>query len=151
MSKKKRNTLQKKYEERAKKIRPRRPIGRNFLAAYFVGGLIAVIGQLLIMFYVRVGLTQEIAGTAMIATLILLAAILTGIGVWDRVADFAGAGAMVPVTGFANSIVASALEFRREGLVLGVGSRMFQLAGSVITFGAVTAFFVGLITAIVKG
>jgi stage V sporulation protein AC len=80
--------------------------------------------------------------------MIFIGALLTGIGVFDKIAKYAGAGLSVPVTGFSNSIVSSALEFKREGLVLGVGSKMFILAGSIITFGVVTAFFIGLYYAI---
>jgi len=93
-------------------------------------------------------LNPEDAANSTVAAVILLASLLTGLGLFDRLARFAGAGLAVPVTGFANSVTSAALEFKKEGLVLGIGSRMFSLAGTVILFGVITAFVVGLISAI---
>lgn len=138
------------YQQLAKQKQIKRPVVRNVIVAFIVGGLICVLGQLLMTLFVRLGLSQEEAGNPTVATLILIAAILTGLGVWDVLGQYAGAGAGVPVTGFANSIVSSALEFKREGLVFGIGSRMFQLAGPVIVYGVVTAFVVALIHAILR-
>ena len=96
------------------------------------------------------GMTQDTASNATVAAVIFLGALLTGLGVFDRIASFAGAGVAVPVTGFANSMVSSALEYKREGLIYGIGSHLFSLAGSVILYGVVTAFFVGLVVSLVR-
>ncbi len=148
----KRQTLsvdQKRYTEMADDLMPRPPYLRNAALAYLFGGLVCVIGQLLTDFYkavLHLGTAQ--AGNPAVATMIFIAALLTGLGLFDKIARYAGAGLAVPVTGFANSMVSEALEFKREGLVLGVGGKLFTLAGSVITFGVVTAFLIGLIYAI---
>lgn len=140
---------QKRYTAMVKKLAPRPPYFRNALLAYIFGGLVSVIGQLITDFYrLAFKMPLEEAGNPAVATMIFIGALLTGLGVFDKIARYAGAGLAVPVTGFANSMVSSALEFKREGLVLGLGSKMFMLAGSVITFGVVTAFIIGLIYAI---
>ncbi|MGQ9779178.1 MAG: stage V sporulation protein AC [Bacillota bacterium] len=137
---------QKRYLEKVAAATPRPSYLGNALRAYLFGGGIAVLGQLLTDFYrLAFHLNTVEAGNPAVATMIFLAALLTGLGVFDKIARYAGAGLAVPVTGFANSMVSEALEFKREGLVLGVGSRLFNLAGSVITFGVVTAFIIGLI------
>lgn len=148
---KQRQQLQyKDYQQLAKQKQLKRPILRNVCVAFLVGGFICVIGQAITMFFIRIGFKEETAGNPTVATLIFIAAVLTGLGVWDVIGQFAGAGAGVPVTGFANAIVSSAMEFKREGLILGVGARMFQLAGPVIVYGAVTAFVVGVIHALLR-
>lgn len=139
---------QKAYNQMVTKKRAKIPIARNVIVAFLVGGSISVFGQVLMMLFMRLGFSEEKAGDPTVATLILIASILTGLGIWDILGQFAGAGAGVPVTGFANAMVSSALEFKREGLVLGVGARMFQLAGPVIVYGAVTAFLVGVVHAV---
>lgn len=148
---KQREQLQyKDYKQLAKHKQLKIPVLRNTIVAFLVGGFICVIGQALNLLFMSFGLTQEQAGNPTVAVLIFVAALLTGLGIWDVIGQFSGAGAGVPVTGFANSIVSSALEFKREGLVLGVGAKMFQLAGPVIVYGAVTAFLVALAHALVK-
>ncbi|MDO9535918.1 MAG: stage V sporulation protein AC [Bacillota bacterium] len=127
---------------------PKPPLLKNILYAFFFGGLISVIGQLILGMYISFGVPQEQAGNPTVATIILIAALLTGFGVFDDIAKVAGAGIAIPVTGFANSVASMAIEFRREGLVLGTGSKMFSLAGSVIVFGVVTAFMIGIISAL---
>jgi len=118
--------------------------------AFVVGGLVGVIGQLLTDFYVwAMGVPAQEAANPAVATMIFLGGLLTGLGVFDRLAEWAGAGVTVPVTGFANSVVSSALEFKHEGMVAGIGGKMFSLAGSVILFGVVTAFVVGIISALI--
>jgi stage V sporulation protein AC len=102
------------------------------------------------MFVNVFGYTRETAGNPTVAVLILLSVILTCFGVYDKIAQWAGAGSAVPVTGFANSMCSAALESKSEGLVLGVGANMFKLAGSVIVFGTVAAFFVGIVHLIIK-
>lgn len=148
---KKLNTTQQKYQQLVQKTNPKPNLLHNALIAFVSGGAVCIIGQLLIDFYGAVlKLPPEKAGNPAVATVILIGALLTGFGYFDKLAHYAGAGLAVPVTGFANSIVSAALEFKREGYILGIGSKMFILAGSVITYGVVTAFFVGLIRAVLK-
>ncbi|AZB43407.1 stage V sporulation protein AC [Bacillus sp. FJAT-42376] len=134
------------YSEHVKAYQPKPNYFLNCIKAFAVGGLICVIGQLISNFYITFfDFTKETAGNPTVATLILISSILTGIGIYDRIGQFAGAGSAVPVTGFANSMTSAALEHKSEGLVLGVATNMFKLAGSVIVFGAVAAYVVGII------
>lgn len=135
----------KQYKQMVDGVRPRPTLGRNVFWAFVVGGLIAVIGQFLMNFYQGRGLALPEAGAATSATLVFLAALFTGLGIYDEIARFAGAGSIVPITGFANSMVAPAMEYRGEGLVLGVGARLFTIAGPVLVFGIVTAWAAGLL------
>lgn len=136
---------QQQYQDLAKQNEPKRPVFRNCIIAFLVGGFICDIGQLLMLMFVKwFGFTKEAASNPTVASLVLLSVILTSFGVYDKIAQWAGAGTAVPVTGFANSMCSAALEHRSEGLVLGVGGNMFKLAGSVIVFGTVAAFFVGI-------
>ncbi len=140
---------QQQYHNLAKGKEPKRPVIRNCIRAFLVGGFICFIGQGVMHAMVRwFGYTKDTAGDPTVAVLIFASVILTSLGVYDKIAQWAGAGTAVPVTGFANSVCSAALEHRSEGLVLGVGGNMFKLAGSVIVFGTVAAFFVGLIYAI---
>lgn len=149
MPKKKLTPKQAKYQEKVKKYEPKPDILRNALRAFLSGGIICVIGQGLIDLFSRLmRLPPERASDPAVATMILIGALLTAFGVFDRIAAFAGAGISVPVTGFSNSMVSAALEYKEEGLVLGVGAKIFSLAGSVITFGVLTAFIIGLIYAL---
>ncbi|MFD1677911.1 stage V sporulation protein AC [Alicyclobacillus fodiniaquatilis] len=147
---KKLTPIQQQYQALAHQHEPARPLLRNFTRAFLVGGTISLIGQVIQTIFVRYfGFSQQMAGNPTVAILILIAAILTGFGVFDKIAQWAGAGTAIPVTGFANSIVSAALEHKSEGYVLGVGGNMFKLAGSVIVFGVVAAFFIGLIRTII--
>lgn len=137
------------YKSIAKKHEPPSNIMKNCLKAFLVGGLICVIGQGIQQFFMSVfDMSSQEASSPTVAVLILISVILTSFGVYDKIAQWAGAGTAVPVTGFANSMCSAALEHRAEGLVLGVGASMFKLAGSVIVFGTVAAFFVGIIYAL---
>lgn len=139
------------YTELVKKAEPKPPRLRNALYAFFVGGGVCLVGELITDFWEAVlGISHKRAGDHTVVTLIFLAALLTGLGVFDKLARHAGAGLAVPVTGFANAMAASALEFKREGLVYGVGGRMFQLAGAVIVFGVTTAFIVGIFASLAQ-
>lgn len=134
------------YQKLAKEMEPKRPVLRNCLIAFLVGGSICAFGQGLMEFYIRVlHFTEKTAGNPTVTTLILISVILTSLGVYDNIAQKAGAGTGVPVTGFANSMCSAALEHRSEGLVLGVGGNMFKLAGSVIVYGTVAAFVIGVL------
>jgi len=143
--------VQQEYQELAKRHEPPRPLVRNFTRAFLVGGVICLIGQALQEMFIRYfNFTEKTAGNPTVAVLILLSALLTGLGLYDRIAQWAGAGTSVPVTGFANSIASAAIDHRSEGFVLGVGGNMFRLAGSVIMFGVASAFVIGLIKTLIK-
>ncbi|WP_418792415.1 stage V sporulation protein AC [Phosphitispora sp. TUW77] len=143
--------IQKKmYSEMVARTKPKPPVLRNVIGAFFFGGAICTLGQALVNFYISMGLPKPGAGAAASATLVFLAALLTGLGVYDSMAKYAGAGTIVPITGFANSIVAPAMEYRREGMVFGVGQRMFTIAGPVLAYGFISAWMVGLITYLFK-
>lgn len=149
--KKKLTLVQQEYQQLAKKHEPPRPLVRNFTRAFLVGGVICLIGQgLQEMFIHYFNFTEKTAGNPTVAVLIFISALLTGLGLYDRIAQWAGAGTSVPVTGFANSIASAAIDHRSEGYVLGVGGNMFKLAGSVIMFGVASAFVIGLIKTLIK-
>ena len=144
--KKKLTPAQQEYQSFAKAREPKRPILRNCVLAFLVGGGICLLGQLISDFFLwNFDFTEKTAGNPTAAVLIIISVILTSLGVYDHIAQWAGAGTAVPVTGFANSITSAAIEHRTEGLVLGVGGKMFKLAGSVIAFGVFSAFLVALI------
>jgi stage V sporulation protein AC len=139
------------YAQRVKKAEPQQPRLRNALYAFFVGGGVCLLGEAITRVWANtLDISVKEAGDPTVATLIFIASLLTGLGYFDKLARHAGAGLAVPVTGFANAMAASAMEFKREGLVFGIGGRMFQLAGAVIVFGTVTAFFVGIIAALLE-
>ena len=121
------------------------PIWKNLTWAFCTGGLICTGGQALLNLYRGCGLSEGDAGTAVSVTIIFLAALFTGLGWFDRLAKHAGAGTLVPITGFANAVVSPALEFRSEGLVMGVGGRMFAIAGPVLAYGISAAVLYGLV------
>jgi stage V sporulation protein AC len=134
------------YQTVAQAHEPPRPVLKNVLRAFFIGGAICLLGQIIQTFFITYfKFTEKTAGNPTSAVLIFISVLLTGIGVYDKIAQYAGAGTAVPVTGFANSIASAALEHRTEGLVLGVGGNMFKLAGSVIVFGVFAAFIIGLL------
>ena len=133
------------YDQLVKKIEPKPPVVKNCIWAFVVGGLICAFGQLLINFLMSNGLNQSDAGSGTSVILIFLATLLTGLGLYDELGKYAGAGSIVPITGFANAIVASAMEFRREGYIFGVGARIFSVAGPTLVFGFTVAVLVGLL------
>ncbi|MGM9946143.1 MAG: stage V sporulation protein AC [Lysinibacillus sp.] len=134
------------YQTIEQQISPKTPLALNLLKAFLVGGVICTIGQAVTYFYIIFfDFTEQTAGNPTVATMILFAMLLTGFGLYRKLGQFAGAGSAVPVTGFGNAVISAAIEHKSEGLVLGVGSNMFKLAGSVILFGVVSAFFVALI------
>ena len=133
------------YREYAKRRAPRSNTRLNALKAFLMGGLICCVGQFLLNLYAAAGLDREAAGTACSVTLVLLAALLTGLGVYDELAKLGGAGTLVPITGFANSVAAPALEFKTEGLVTGTAAKMFVIAGPVLVFGVGSSVIYGLL------
>lgn len=145
MAKKKLTAVQKEYQKFAKDREPKRPVLKNCIRAFIAGGTVCTLGQALHWMYIKYfDFTETTAGNPTVATLIIISVLLTGFGVYDYIAQWAGAGSAVPVTGFANSVASSSIEHRSEGYVLGVGGNMFKLAGSVIAFGVVSAFVVAL-------
>lgn len=135
----------KEYQEWNKKICPKSKSHINIPIAFGVGGLICVIGQVVINLCLAAGLEKDMAtGTASIS-LVFLSALLTGLNVYDNIAKHAGAGTLVPITGFANAMVSPAMEFKSEGLILGLGAKMFSIAGPVIVYGVATSVVYGLI------
>lgn len=119
------------------------PLGRDMAWAFLVGGAICALGQYLLNLYQRLGLDQDGAGAATSITLIGAAALLTGLGWFDKLAKRAGAGTLVPITGFANAVVSAAIEFKTEGRILGTGAKMFTIAGPVIVYGTLSAVVYG--------
>lgn len=135
-----------KYQSFQKDRETKRPLLKNCVKAFFVGGFICLIGQVISTIYIHYfDFTEQTAGNPTVATLIFITMFLTGFGVYDRIGQFAGAGSAVPVTGFGNAVISAAIEHRTEGFVLGVGGNMFKLAGSVILFGVFAAFIISLI------
>ena len=135
----------KEYQQLVEEMSPKSPMGKDCFWAFVVGGLICTLGQLLLNFYTQLGLDKDSAGTAMSMTLVALSALLTGLSLYDNLAKHAGAGTLVPITGFANAIAAPAIEFKTEGYVLGVGGKMFQIAGPVIVYGLSASVVYGLL------
>ena len=135
-----------KYAQLVQRFSPKSEMGVGLMRAFWVGGVICMIGQAIMDVYTRVLLLgAQSAATATSITLVFLSALLTGLGVYDRIGKYAGAGSIVPITGFANSVVSPAMEFRREGLVMGVGAKLFTLAGPVLVYGISGSIIVGLI------
>lgn len=135
-----------KYKEIVDKYTPKENRLTNGFIAFLIGGMIGVIGQLLIEFYSSfLNISSKEAGTFMIITLIFIGCLLTCLGFFDKVVNFAKAGLIIPITGFAHSMMSAALEYKKEGLVTGIGASMLKLAGSVIIFGVVSAYTFGLI------
>lgn len=144
------STTDKEYDKMAKKASPNSPKFLNGLKAFLIGGLICTFGQLLNYLFERMGLNEDEVKAMTPTVLIVITAILTGIGVFDKIAKHAGAGTIVPITGFANSVVSPALEFKAEGYVLGVGANLFKIAGPVIAYGTFAAVIYGAICYIFK-
>ena len=126
---------EKEYENLVQKASSKSPIGKDCLNAFWIGGLICVLGQILTNCYSAVGLYKDAAATATSITLVSLSALLTGLSLYDNLAKYGGAGTLVPITGFANAIAAPAVEFKTEGFILGVGAKLFTIAGPVIVYG----------------
>ena len=137
------------YKQYTERHAPRSPAGKNLLWAFLVGGLICCLGQFLMNLYLSLGLDEESAATAESISLVFLGALMTGLGLYDSLAKRAGAGTLVPITGFANSVVAPALEFKTEGFITGTAVKMFSIAGPVIVFGISASVVYGLILCLI--
>lgn len=145
------NLTPEEYKEITQKISPKPKIIKNVVMAFLVGGSICSIGQIFINFYmIYLGLAKIPAQAAGTATLIFLGALLTGLGVYDEIVRFGGAGGIIPVTGFSNSMVSPALEFKREGYVFGVGGKLFTVAGPILLYGIASSIIVGIIYVIIS-
>ncbi len=136
---------QKKYQEYVDKKSPNSPILKNCFNAFWVGGLICTIGQIIMQICKTRGLDEATSGTIVSIILITLSAFLTSLNIFNKIGKFAGAGSLVPITGFANSIVAPSIEYKSEGYVMGVGSKMFTIAGPVLVFGICSSIIVGIL------
>ena len=135
----------KEYEKLVGELSPKSPMWKNCLFAFVIGGGICVLGQLFMNWYGDLGLDKTDAGTLTSMTLVALSALLTGLSLYDNLAKYAGAGTLVPITGFANSVAAPAVEFKTEGFILGVGAKMFTIAGPVIVYGVSASVVYGFI------
>ena len=138
------------YQAYIKQKSPRSPIVKDTALAFLIGGAICVLGQLILDGYRSLGLDKTDAGTATSVTLIFLAALTTGLNLYNSLARFAGAGTLVPITGFANSIVSPAMEFKSEGYIMGIGAKMFSIAGPVLVYGTCASIIYGLILFLFK-
>lgn len=136
---------QKEYTRYVAKMAQKSPIWKDLAMSFFFGGLICALGQLILNGWKAAGLSQDDAGTAASISLIFLSAVLTGLSVYDDIAKIAGAGTIVPITGFANSVVSPAIEFKAEGFVTGMAAKMFVIAGPVIVYGTTASTLYGLI------
>ena len=136
---------EKEYAQLIKELAPKSPIWKDCVKAFLVGGLICALGQVFLDWYSGLGMTDRQAGTAASMTLVALSALLTGLSVYDDIAKHAGAGTLVPITGFANAVAAPAVEFQSEGFILGVGAKMFTIAGPVIVYGVSASVVYGII------
>lgn len=133
------------YQDYVDKKTPNSPIFKNCFNAFWVGGLICVIGQLINSYCKYIGLDTQISGTIVSITLIGISAFLTGLNIFNKIGKFAGAGSLIPITGFANSIVSPAMEYKSEGYVMGVGAKMFTVAGPVLVYGISSSIVVGIL------
>ena len=139
------------YARRVKQVGPRSPLGSDCLWAFCVGGGICLLGEVLRGWYLGMGLEAQLAGTLTSCTLIVLSALLTTLGLYQKLAAKAGAGSLVPITGFANAVVSPAMDFRAEGLITGMAAKMFLIAGPVIVFGTAASVVYGVVLWLLGG
>lgn len=145
------NMSKKEYNRYVARLAQKSPLGKDLLRSFLVGGLICVIGQLILNGFTALDLSEQDAAAATSVSLVFLSAVLTGLSVYDDIAKFAGAGTLVPITGFANAVVSPAIEFKAEGFVTGMAAKMFIIAGPVIVYGTVASVLYGLILLIFGG
>ena len=136
---------EKQYARLVSDLAPKSPKLKDYLNAFWIGGTICLVGQLFLNWYKSMGLDEKAACTAVSMTLVTLSALLTGLSLYDNIAKYGGAGTLVPITGFANAVCAPAVEFKTEGFILGVGAKMFTIAGPVIVYGVTASVVYGLI------
>ena len=145
------NMSPKEYNRYVARLAKKSPLGKDLLNSFLIGGLICVIGQLILNGFTALDLSEQDAAAATSVSLVFLSAVLTGLSVYDDIAKFAGAGTLVPITGFANAVVSPAIEFKAEGFVTGMAAKMFIIAGPVIVYGTVASVLYGLILVIFGG
>ena len=145
------NMSKKEYSRYVARLAQKSPLGKDLLRSFLVGGLICVISQLILNGFTALDLSEQDAAAATSVSLVFLSAVLTGLSVYDDIAKFAGAGTLVPITGFANAVVSPAIEFKAEGFVTGMAAKMFIIAGPVIVYGTVASVLYGLILVIFGG
>ena len=145
------NMSKKEYNRYVARLAQKSPLGKDLLRSFLVGGLICVIGQLILNGFTALDLSEQDAAAATSVSLVFLSAVLTGLSVYDDIAKFAGAGTLVPITGFANAVVSPAIEFKAEGFVTGMAAKMFIIDGPVIFYGSVASVLYGLILVIFGG
>lgn len=145
------NMSKKEYNRYVARLAQKSPLGKDLLRSFLVGGLICVIGQLILNGFTALDLSEQDAAAATSVSLVFLSAVLTCLSVYDDIAKFAGAGTLVPITGFANAVVSPAIEFKAEGFVTGMAAKMFIIAGPVIVYGTVASVLYGLILVIFGG
>ncbi len=138
------------YKKLGEKAVPKTKSSRNLVGAFLIGGAICTLGQLVLNFYLKIGLSTPNASTACSITMVAFSAVLTGFGVYDKIAKFGGGGTLVPITGFANAVVSPAMDFKSEGFVLGLGVKIFTIAGPVIVYGVSASFLYGIICYLLK-
>lgn len=137
--------IKQKFQELYKKSKPKPKLLKNCLRAFWTGGLICIVGEFIFDILINLGLEKTEASTFESIIMIFLGAFLTGLGIYDKIGDYAGAGSVVPITGFANSVVSPAIEFKKEGYVFGVAAKIFSIAGPVLVYGITSSFFVGIL------
>ena len=145
------NMSKKEYNRYVARLAKKSPLGRDLLNAFWIGGLICVIGQLILNGFTALELSEQDAAAATSVSLVFLSAVLTGLSVYDDLAKIAGAGTLVPITGFANAVVSPAIEFKAEGFITGMAAKMFIIAGPVIVYGTVASVLYGVILVIFGG
>ena len=136
---------QKEYQKIVDKHSGKSPIVKDTLRAFFVGGLICTLGEIFRKTYLPAGLGKDMAGSATAITLIFIASVLTAFGIFDRIGKYAGAGTLVPITGFSNAVTSPAMEFKSEGMVPGTATKIFTVAGPVIVYGTLSSVIAGII------
>lgn len=147
----KNNPINKKeYKEMVEQISPNSPLLLNCIKAFLVGGTICIIGQFIHNFFTNMGIGEEPTSAFTVITLVFLGVFLTGFNLYSRLGRFAGGGSIVPITGFANAVASAAMEFKKEGAILGLGARIFAIAGPVICYGIFSSFIVGIVYYILK-
>lgn len=134
------------YKKFSDKKSPKPPYLKNILMAFLVGGSICTLGQIILNYLKSTGLDEKMAGAGTSISMVFLGALLTGLGVYDKIGKLGGAGAAIPITGFANAIVSPAMEFKREGFIFGVAAKMFIVAGPVLVYGIGSSVVVGLLS-----
>ena len=135
----------KEYKKYADSKADKSPVVKDMINAFLIGGLICTIGQFFTEMFVNMGMDKESAGTFTSISLVFISALLTSLNVYDKIAKIAGAGTLVPITGFANAVVSPAMEFKNEGYIMGVGANMFKIAGPVIAYGVIASVVAGIV------